>query len=87
MENDFLLSTSDNPFCPFYQFNDWLRFDEDSQYFTLSYLASIARTSDDLSDEDNDRATLSAMNDILQLNLTGNYIKVFRPKQTLAEVA
>ena len=43
MANVFI-TTIDNPFDPFEQFEDWNRFDEDHGYFTLSYLERVANT-------------------------------------------
>ena len=40
-----MLTTIDNPFDPFTQFDDWLRFDEEKGYHTCQFLAKIARPS------------------------------------------
>lgn len=71
-----MLTTSDNPYNPFTQWDDWLAFDEQQGYYTPSYLARVAKVSNELSDIDYDRALLQAINDILFFNITGNYIKV-----------
>ena len=76
--NDVMLTTIDNPFDPFSQWDEWKRFDEDMQYFTCSYLARIAKTSDDLSDADNEKAIDDAINEIVSLNILGIYRKVFK---------
>lgn len=72
-----MLTTIDNPFDPFTQWDDWKRFDEDMKYFTCSYLARIAKTSDDLSDADNDLAIENAINEIVSMNILGIYRKVY----------
>ena len=71
-----MLSTADNPFNPFTQWTEWKRYDEDKGYYTCQYLARIAITSDDLSDEDYQQAINYAIDEILELNILGNYIKV-----------
>lgn len=71
-----LLTTTDNPYDPFTQFEDWYNYDYSQGYKTSEYLARIAKTSDELSDEDNEVAIEEAMNEILFLNVTGNYIRV-----------
>ena len=76
--NDVMLTTIDNPFDPFTQWDEWKRFDEDMQYYTCEYLARIAKTSDDLSDEDNESAIEDAINEIVSLNILGVYRKVFK---------
>lgn len=73
-----MLTTADNPYNPFTQFDEWLAFDEGAGYFTLPYLARIATTSPDLSDEQNSEAIEDAINEILDYNLVGVYQKVTR---------
>lgn len=75
---DAMLTTIDNPYNPFTQFDEWFAFDTQKGYHTCSYLARIAKTSDDLSEADNEEAIDEAMNEIVRFNLTGNYIKVTR---------
>ena len=76
-----MLTTIDNPFSPFAQWEDWKRYDEDHGYYTCQYLARIAKTSDDLSDSDNDRAVANAIEEILELNILGIYKKVYEQKE------
>jgi hypothetical protein len=76
--NDVMLTTIDNPFDPFTQWDEWKRFDEDMKYYTCEYLARIAKTSDDLSDADNELAIEDAINEIVSLNILGVYRKVFK---------
>ena len=75
---DCMLTTLDNPYNPFTQFDEWFSFDTQKGYHTCSYLARIAKTSNDLSEADNEEAIDEAMNEIVRFNLTGNYIKVTR---------
>ena len=49
------LTTVDNPYDPFTQPEAWYRFDEGKGYHSCSYLARIARTSDQLSDAENEQ--------------------------------
>jgi len=75
-DNVFRLTTSDNPYNPFTQWNEWYSFDEGHGYHTCGYLARIANVSDELSDADESIAIDRAINEILTYNLTGLYIKV-----------
>lgn len=77
---DVMLTTEDNPYDPFTQFDEWNAFDMQKGYNTCSYLARIAYTSDDLSDLDNEIALTQAMKEIVEFNLTGNYKLVKRKK-------
>lgn len=71
-----LLTTIDNPYSPFDDFDNWFAFDESHGYHTCSYLARIAKTSDDLSDASQDEAFNAAVNEILSYNISGKHIKV-----------
>ena len=70
------ITTTDNPFDFFTQFDDWYQFDESKGYHTCSYVARIAKVSNDLSDLDNEIEIARAIDEILSLNLTGNYKKI-----------
>jgi hypothetical protein len=70
------ITTLDNPFDPFTQFDDWFAYDTDHGYNTCSYLDRIANTSNELSDYDNDQAIDVAIDEIMRLNITGMYKRV-----------
>ena len=78
MPKECKLSTIDNPFDPFEQFDDWLRFDEDKGYNCCSYLARIAKLTDDMTPNEEDVEIERAIDEILTLNPTGLYKKVTR---------
>lgn len=63
-----MLTTADNPFNPFTQFDDWFRYDSQKGYGTCEYLARLARTSPDLSDEDETIAINDAIVRIVLMN-------------------
>jgi uncharacterized protein YjcR len=79
-----MLTTVDNPFDPFTQWDDWVNYDEASGYFTNSYLARIARTSPDLSDADQALAIEQAIDEIVQENVNGLYRKIEIPMEAAA---
>ena len=66
------ITTKDNPFDPFDEFADWLAFDHRKGYNTSEYLARIAVTSDELSDEENEREIEAAIDEIIKLNMPKN---------------
>lgn len=72
-----MLTTIDNPFSPFTQWDEWVRYDEDKKYFTCAYLARIAKTSDELTDSDYEQAIENAINEIISLNINGLYAKIY----------
>lgn len=62
------LTTFDNPFDPIEQFDSWLRFDIDKGYNSFCYLDRIAKTSDSLSDAENEREIERAIDEIVMYN-------------------
>lgn len=70
------LTTIDNPYDPFEQFTQWFLFDEEKGYHSTSYLGRIARTSDQLSDRENDEEIERAIDEIIRYNPLGIYKKV-----------
>ena len=66
------LTTEDNPYDPFDEFEEWFKFDVSQGYHTCAYLAR------DLTEADQLEATNEAIEEILKLNLTGNYQVVER---------
>ena len=78
------LTTVDNPYDPFTQYDAWYRFDEDMGYHTCSYLARIARTSDQLSDAENEQEIERAIDDIIKYNPLGIY-RMVRDTSTAKE--
>lgn len=71
------LTTVDNPFDPFDQFLSWFRYDQDKGYNSCSYLDRIARTSDQLSDEENEQEIERAIDEIIKYDPTNIYKKVY----------
>ena len=74
MANVFI-TTIDNPFDPFEQFEDWNRFDEDHGYFTLSYLARVANTATEMSEDDYNKQVELGVDEILKYDVLGIYKK------------
>lgn len=73
-----MLTTVDNPFDPFTQWEEWYAFDELKGYHTCGYLARIAKSSDELSELDEALAIQSAIDEIVKFNVLGIYKKVTR---------
>jgi hypothetical protein len=76
----YAITTKDNPFNPFDDFDKWYAFDEAKGYHSCSYLARIAKTSSDFSDEDQTIEINRAIDEIIALNPTGIYTKVSRER-------
>ena len=70
------LSTIDNPFNPFEQFDAWNLFDIEKGYNSCSYLARIAQFTEDMTQKEIDEETERAIDEIVTLNPLGLFIKV-----------
>src|SRR3954470_4520961 len=75
---EYMLTTVDNPFDPFTQFDEWLSWDTNAGYHTSGLLARIAFVSDDLSEADQHLAVQDAIDEIVQENVLGVFRKVKR---------
>ena len=77
-KDEYFITTSDNPFNYFDDFDNWQQFDEDNNYYTLSYIARVRDTyPESLDSEEENEIINQVFNDIIELNLTGNYKKVY----------
>lgn len=78
------LTTFDNPFNPFEQFTSWLLFDSEKGYNSCAYLDRIAKTSDSLTDAENDQEIERAIDEIIRLDPLNIYTKVRRNEKQKA---
>lgn len=72
------LTTIDNPFDPIDQFDEWYLYDMQKGYSSCAYLARIARTSDALTDAENEREIERAIDEIIKYDFMNIYKKVKR---------
>lgn len=75
-----MLTTTDNPFDPTQQFDEWYAWDQRAGYHTLAFLARVVRTSHDISEADQTLAIERAIDEIVKENITGLYRKVAIPE-------
>ena len=80
MQNEFMLTTIDNPFDPFEQFTSWFLFDVEKGYYSCSRLARIANLSDELSEKEVDEEIERAIDEIIKYDFMNIYKKVKREK-------
>lgn len=70
MEKRTMVTTTDNPYNYFTQFEQWKEYDEKiAGYQTLSYIARIAMTSNELSENEMNSAIESAVDEICDMDL------------------
>jgi hypothetical protein len=61
-----MLTTIDNPYDPFDEFDLWLGYDESNGYFSSPLLARVAYYSDEMSEADQDLAIDKAIDEIIK---------------------
>lgn len=69
-----MLTTKDNPWSPFTNFNEWYAFDMSHGYNSCGKLARMAKTSSVLPDSINERLIRDAIYNIIRLDATGTWI-------------
>lgn len=73
-----LLSTFDNPFDPFEDFESWNTFDIEKGYYSCNKLMRVARISDEMSETEKETEIERAIDSIVKNDFTDTYIKVVK---------
>ena len=76
MASKCMLTTFDNPYNPFDEFTSWFMFDEEKGYHSCAYLGRSAKTSEQLSDEENAQEIERAIDEIIKYDFQNIYKKV-----------
>ena len=76
-----MLTTINNPYNPFKHFEEWLAYDEmlarqENRPTCCGYLARMAYYSDELSDKEIEDMNERVIDEIVELNLSGKFLKV-----------
>jgi hypothetical protein len=75
---EYMLTTVDNPYDPFTEWDEWLRWDMTAGYHTPGLLARVAVVSNESSDADQHVAVQDAIDEIVRENVLGVLRKVKR---------
>jgi hypothetical protein len=75
---EYMLTTVDNPYHPFTQFEEWYDWDQRAGYCSAGLVARIANLSDELSEADQYLAVQQAIDEIVSENVSGVHRKVKR---------
>lgn len=67
------VTTIDNPFSPFEQYDEWKKFDEDKGYNTINFMCRVMQTSPDMTDVELAFEYEKAAEQICKLNPLGLY--------------
>lgn len=81
---EFMLTTVDNPFDPFTQFDEWYVWDSNAGYHTPGLLARVAMLSYELSEADQHLGVQQAIDEIVRENVSGKHRKVKRNEESVS---
>lgn len=70
------LTTFDNPYDPFTQFDLWFAFDVEKGYYSCSRLARVAKISEDMTEKEVSEEIERAIDEIIQYDFLNIYKKV-----------
>lgn len=77
IDDDQMLTTIDNPWSPFDNFDEWYAYDVAHGYNTCAYISRVTGNLDpELDDYTNDYILTKALNEIISMNLANNYVLV-----------
>ena len=77
-EYECMLTTIDNPFDPFEQFDSWFMFDIEKGYNSCSRLMRIASLSDEMTEKEENEEIERAIDEIIKYDFLDLYKKVKR---------
>ena len=80
---EYMLTTVDNPYNPFTDFNTWLAFDIHMGYNTAAFLGRIVMDPEDLPEPYQALAIQNAIDEIVRENVSGMWRKVSRDSYPL----
>lgn len=81
MAKEYMLTTFDNPFNPFTNFDEWLLFDKEKGYQTCEKIARIAKFSDDMTQKEIDDETNRAIDEIIKYDFMHIYKRFYETDQ------
>lgn len=73
-----MLTTVDNPYNPFTQFEKWMLFDVEKGYNSSGLLGRIARTSNEQSEDEYNQEVEAAIDEIIKYDFTNMRKKVYK---------
>ena len=68
------VTTIDNPFDPFKDFTSWFMFDVEKGYYTCSKLARLTKTTEEMTESQQEQAFEEAMKRLIEIDPLNIYI-------------
>lgn len=79
---EFMLTTIDNPFDYFTQFDEWLIFDKQKGYNSCEKVARVAQIKDEMTQFEVDAEIERAIDEIIKYDFLNVFKKVSRERET-----
>ena len=78
MAQQYMLTTNDNPFNPFDDYDQWSAYDKERHYDSAERLMRIAQITDDMTSIEEDKEIERAIDEIIKYDILNIYNKVSR---------
>ena len=75
MENNYMLTTFDNPYNPFVDFSSWYMFDCENDHNTCGRLARLLNVDNEMTEKEVDEERIRAIDFMLKYDFEGIYFK------------
>jgi hypothetical protein len=85
INGDCMLTTIDNPYNPFINFDQWYMRDVELGYNTCEYLDRLSPITEDMTQDEINVVVESAMDRIIELDFMNVYVKVYENDKTNTE--
>ena len=86
VETEYRLTTIDNPYNPFTDFEQWFMFDVEKGYNTCGYLARLtANISDELTEQETTREINRAIDEIIKYDFMNIYKRVTKDDEIIVD--
>ena len=86
VETEYRLTTIDNPYNPFTDFEQWFMFDTEKGYNTCGYLARLtANISDELTEQETTREINRAIDEIIKYDFMNIYKRVTKDDEIIVD--
>lgn len=82
-----MLSTIDNPYSPFDDYKAWYAWDTRAGYYSTEFLGRLTHLSNELSEADYNLAVEQAIDEIIEENVLGLYIKVIKEVEDIEQTS
>lgn len=86
MNGNCMLTTFDNPYNPFTQFDSWFLFDMTNGYDSCGLVGRFARTSESFTDKENEKEIERAIDEIIKYDILNIYKKITKNSGETAPV-